>query len=91
VSPPGDFIYHGVGSLMVAERSRIDAGLASLKPVWAPADTGLAPGSWLEAAASAPSALSAEVLERARAIADSVDPERRIRRSRLQISSPTGQ
>lgn len=87
VSPPGDFIYHGVGSLMVAERSRIDAGLASLKPAWAPADTGLAPGSWLDAAASAPSALSEEVLERARAIADRVDPERRIRRSRLQTSA----
>jgi hypothetical protein len=87
VSPPGDFIYHGVGSLMVAERSRIDAGLAFLKPVWAPADAGLAPGSWLEAAASAPSALSADVLERARAIADRVDPGRRIRRSRLQVAS----
>ncbi|GAB3607548.1 FAD-binding oxidoreductase [Conyzicola nivalis] len=83
VSPPGDFIYHGVGSLMLAQRDRIDAGLEALRPSWAAADTGVAPGSWLEAAATALSALRDDVLERARAIADEVDPDRRIRRSRL--------
>ena len=83
VSPPGTFIYHAVGSLMVADRARIDAGLAAMRETWVDADTGVAPGSWLEAAATAPSALRDDVLERARAIADTVDPERRIRRSRL--------
>ena len=83
VSPPGSFIYHAVGSLMVADRARIDAGLEAMHSTWVGADTGVAPGSWLEAAATAPSALRPDVLERARTIADRVDPERRIRRSRL--------
>jgi len=83
VSPPGSFIYHAVGSLMVADRARIAAGLVAMREAWADADTGVAPGSWLEAAATAPSALRDDVLGRARDIADRVDPERRIRRSRL--------
>lgn len=83
VSPPGSFIYHGVGSLMVADRPAIEAGLHALEQTWADADTGVAPGSWLEAAATAPGALPVEVRERARSIADDVDPDRRIRRSRL--------
>lgn len=83
VSPPGPFIYHGVGSLILAERPKIEKGLEALKETWVDADTGVAPGSWLEAAATAASALPADVLQRARAIADEVDPDRRIRRSRL--------
>lgn len=83
VTPPGSFIYHAVGSLAVADRVSIDAGLVAMHETWAAADTGVAPGSWLEAAATAPSALRHDVLERARTIADRVDPQRRIRRSRL--------
>jgi hypothetical protein len=83
VSPPGAFIYHGVGSLILAERPQVEAGLEALRATWADADTGVAPGSWLEAAATAPSALRDDVLQRARSIADQVDPDHRIRRSRL--------
>jgi FAD/FMN-containing dehydrogenase len=83
VAPPGAFVYHGVGSLLLADRSQIEAGLDALTSTWADVDTGVAPGSWLEAAATAPSALRPDVLQRARAIADLVDPARRIRRSRL--------
>jgi len=51
--------------------------------VWSAADAGSTPGSWVEGAESVPSALPAEVRERAAAIADTVDPEALIRRSRL--------
>jgi hypothetical protein len=90
VSPPGAFVYHGVGSLMLAERPRIEAGLEALRATWADADTGVAPGSWLEAAAAAPSALREDVLRRARSVADQVDPDRRIRRSRLLVDRLPG-
>jgi hypothetical protein len=88
IAPPGAFVYHGVGSLMLAERPQIEAGLAALRATWVDADTGVVPGSWLEAAATAPSALRDDVLRRARSIADQVDPDRRIRRSRLLESAP---
>jgi FAD/FMN-containing dehydrogenase len=88
VSPPGAFIYHAVGSLMMADRARIEAGLDGLAKTWASADTGIAPGSWLEGAATAPSALPDDVLRRARSVADEVDPDRRLRRSRLLGPSP---
>lgn len=87
VSPPGPFIYHGVGSLILTERPQIEAGFETVKAIWADADTGVATGSWLEAAAIAPSALTDDALHRARSIADQVDPDRRIRRSRLLGSS----
>ena len=83
VTPPGAFIYHSVGSLLLTDRPGIEAGLEAINSTWAAADTGVAPGSWLEGAAIAPSALPDAVLNRARSIADQVDPARRIRRSRL--------
>lgn len=83
VAAPGAFISHSVGSLLITDRPSIEAGLEAMKATWASADTGVAPGSWLEAAATAPSALPDQVLLRARSIADRVDPDRRIRRSRL--------
>ncbi|MFG6503329.1 FAD-binding protein [Microbacterium sp. P05] len=89
VSPPGPFVYHGVGSMAVADRPRIEAGLEALRTTWQDADTGVAPGSWLEGAAAAPSALRDDVLERARVIADRVDPDRLIRRSRLLSGGQT--
>lgn len=46
VSPPGAFGYHAVGSLVSADRARIDARLQQLTDTWAPADTGVAPGAW---------------------------------------------
>ncbi|WP_085476489.1 FAD-binding oxidoreductase [Rathayibacter oskolensis] len=83
VRPPGDFVFHAVGSLLLAERPRIEAALAALRATWADADTGVAPGSWLDGAAGASSALPDDVLRRARAVADEVDPDHRLRRSRL--------
>jgi len=49
----------------------------------AAADTGRTPGSWIEAGGSVPGALPADVRERACAVADAVDPDRRLGRSRL--------
>lgn len=83
VAPPGGFIYHAVGPLDLSTRTQIDAGFARAKAVWSTADTGLAPGSWVEGAAAVPSALRNDVLTRARAIAEAVDPEHRLGRSRL--------
>jgi hypothetical protein len=83
VSPPGPFIYHAVGALTLSTRAQIDAGFARAEAVWRTADTGRTPGSWIEGAASVPSALPDDVLLRARTIADAVDPEPRFGRSRL--------
>ncbi|MGI3779636.1 MAG: FAD-binding oxidoreductase [Janthinobacterium lividum] len=83
VTPPGDFVYHAVGPLGRSSRPQIDTALARARAVWSTADTGLTPGSWVDGAASVPSALPHHVGERARAVADAVDPDLRLRRSRL--------
>jgi hypothetical protein len=83
VAPHGDFVYHAVGTLDRFARAEIDAGFAQARAVWTTADTGLTPGSWVEGAASVPSALPGDVRERARAVAHAVDPDLRLRRSRL--------
>jgi hypothetical protein len=83
VTPPGDFIYHAVAPLGRFSRERIEAGFARARTVWSTADAGFTPGSWIEGAATVPDALPKEIRDRARAIADAVDPRSRIRRSRL--------
>jgi len=83
VTPPGHFIYHAVGSVERSSRADIESGFARAKAIWTTADSGVTPGSWIEGAGTVPSALPSAVRERARAIADAVDPDRRIRRSRL--------
>ncbi|MGI4896924.1 MAG: hypothetical protein ACRYF3_17610, partial [Janthinobacterium lividum] len=83
VTPPGDFIYHSVGTLGRFPREEIEEGFARARTVWAPADTGSTPGSWIDGAASVPEALPADVRERAATTADAIDPDHRIRRSRL--------
>jgi hypothetical protein len=83
VSPPGAFVYHAVAPLDRFPRERIEDGFRRAKDVWSRADTGLTPGSWIEGAGSVGSALPPDVRSRAVAIADAVDPGRRIRRSRL--------
>ncbi|MCZ2850524.1 FAD-binding oxidoreductase [Modestobacter sp. VKM Ac-2978] len=83
VAPPGDFVYHAVAPLTLFPRDRIEAGFARARAVWSTADAGSTPGSWVEGAASVPDALPADVRARAAAIADTVDPGARIRRSRL--------
>ncbi|ADB33504.1 FAD linked oxidase domain protein [Kribbella flavida DSM 17836] len=83
VAPPGDFVYHAVAPLGRFPRERIEAGFDRARSVWSTADAGFTPGSWVEGAATVPEALPADVRVRARAIADTVDPRARIRRSRL--------
>jgi hypothetical protein len=83
VTPPGDFIFHAVGSLDRSPRAEIDSGFARARAVWSAADTGLTPGSWVEGSGSVPSALPDDVRARARAVAHAVDPELRFQRSRL--------
>lgn len=83
VTPPGDFIYHAVAPLNLFPRERIEAAFAGARSVWLTADAGSTPGSWTEGAAAVPEALPGEVRMRAKAIADTVDPDGLIRRSRL--------
>lgn len=83
VTPPGGFIYHAVAPLDRFPRERIEDGFRRAKDVWSRADTGVTPGSWIEGGGIVASALPAAVRSRALAIADNVDPTRRIRRSRL--------
>jgi FAD/FMN-containing dehydrogenase len=83
VTPPDDFIYHAVAPLGRFPRERIEAGFARARTVWSTADAGSTPGSWIEGAAKVPDALPKDIRDRARAIADAVDPRARIRRSRL--------
>jgi hypothetical protein len=83
VSPPGDFVYHAVAVIDRFSRERIDAAFARARSVWSSADAGWTPGSWVDGAARVPDALPADVRARAAAIADTVDQDARIRRSRL--------
>ncbi len=77
------FIYHSVGPLGRSTRTQLADGFERAREVWVGADAGLTPGSWIEGAAVVDEALPADVLGRARSVADAVDPHRRIRRSRL--------
>lgn len=83
VTPPGDFIYHAVAPLTLFPRDRIEASFGRARETWSRADAGSTPGSWVEGAARVPDALPADVRARAAAVADTVDPDGRIRRSRL--------
>ena len=78
--------YHGVWKVVSVDAPRsfsIDDAFADLRTVIADADTGLSAGSWIEGATSVPDALPPEVRARVAAIADAVDPDRVIRRSRF--------
>lgn len=83
VTPPGDFIYHAVGTLNRSSREEVEGAFARARSVWTPADAGSTPGSWIDGAANVPDALPADIRQRATAISDTVDPSGRIRRSRL--------
>lgn len=83
MTPPGDFIYHAVGTLQRSPCEAIEAGFARARAVWTTADTGSTPGSWIDGAAHVPDALPAHIRQRAAAIASAVDPGGRIRRTRL--------
>jgi lipid-binding SYLF domain-containing protein len=77
------FIYHAVGPLGRSARPQLDNAFARAWEVWASADTGLAPGAWVDGATSVANALPSPLTTRARAIADEVDPLQRIHRSRI--------
>jgi FAD/FMN-containing dehydrogenase len=83
VAPPGPFVYHAVAPLDRFSRPQIESGFRRAREVWGPADAGVTPGSWVEGAASVASALRPDVRARAQAVADAVDPDHRLRRSRL--------
>jgi FAD/FMN-containing dehydrogenase len=82
-SAPAPFVYHSVGVLGRSTRAPLADGFARARDVWTHADAGLTPGSWVEGAAAVSEALPGDVLTRARAVADEVDPRGRIRRPRL--------
>ncbi|MFG6476787.1 FAD-binding oxidoreductase [Microbacterium sp. P06] len=83
VSPPGDFVFHAVGSLDLFPRETIDASFARLRTIWSSADAGFTPGSWVEGAARVANALPDDLIARAAASADAVDPQQRFHRSRF--------
>jgi hypothetical protein len=83
VDPPGDFIYHAVGSLDLFPRGSIDATFARLRSVWSGADAGSTPGSWVEGSPGVQDSLPDQLRARAAGIANTVDPEHRLHRSRL--------
>lgn len=83
VAAPGAFVYHAVAPLDRFTRTQIEAGFGRARDVWRAADAGTTPGSWVDGAASVPSALPREVRDRARAVAEAIDPDHRLRRSRL--------
>ncbi len=81
---PGPFIVHAVGALTGPDRrSAIEAAFARVRAASGPVDAGRSAGSWAEGATSVPDALPAELRDRVRLIADEVDPERVIARSRF--------
>ena len=83
VTPPGQFIFHAVGSLDLFPRERIQATFARLRSVWSSADAGSTPGSWVEGASHVQDALPDQLHARATATANVIDPQRRLHRSRL--------
>lgn len=82
---PSSFLFHAVGAVGRSTVEQIESGFAHARAVWSAADVGFAPGSWMEGAASAPDSLPPPERERARAIADAVDPDRRVRRARQVV------
>ncbi|PRZ41181.1 FAD/FMN-containing dehydrogenase [Antricoccus suffuscus] len=82
----GPFALHAVGALGdSSDRPVIEAAFKKLRAAAAPVDLGRSIGSWVEGASSVPDALAPEVRERVVRIADAVDPEGRIRRSRYLL------
>jgi enoyl-CoA hydratase/carnithine racemase len=82
-SAVGPFIYHAVGLLGRSTSAELAEAFGRARSVWSAVDAGLTPGSWVEGAAVVPDALPPDVLDRARSIADAVDPNHHIARSRL--------
>ncbi|HEY0238615.1 MAG TPA: FAD-dependent oxidoreductase [Friedmanniella sp.] len=83
---PGPFLWHAVGSPSgESARSELDAAFERVRQAGGPYDVGVEMGSWMEGAAATPGALPSTVRERARAIADRVDPDRVVARPRQLV------
>ncbi len=83
---PGPFALHAVGAVAdPSGRPAVEAAFRKLRAAAAPVDLGRSIGSWVEGASSVPDALAPEVRVRVAKIADAVDPEGRIRRSRYLL------
>lgn len=82
-SAHGPFALHAVGALLSPNaQEAIEGAFTALRGVAAPVDLGRSIGSWVEGASSVPDALAPNVRARVARIADAVDPEHRIMRSR---------
>ena len=83
---PGPFLWHAVGSPTDdAARTALGSAFDAVRAAAAPRDAGEDEGSWKEGAAAAPEALPPAVRDRARAIADRVDPDGVIARPRQLV------
>lgn len=83
---PGPYALHAVGALVdPARRPALEAAFAELRATAEPVDLGQSLGTWVEGATSVPDALAPGVRDRVREIADAVDPDGRVRRSRFVL------
>lgn len=80
---PAPYVLHAVGALTSSgARPGLEQAFSRVREATAAVDAGRSVGSWVEGATSVPDALPANLRNRAAAIADAVDPDRVIRRSR---------
>lgn len=83
-SVPGPYVWHAVGALTPqTDRAHIDDAFVQIRSATTAVDVGRSVGSWMEGATSVPDALPPAARSRVAAIADAVDPDRIIRRSRF--------
>ena len=86
--PPGTFMLHGVGGPDPdGGTQHLEAALSRVVGAAAPADTGLAIGSWSDGRPRVPDALPPDVRARVAAIADRVDPDHVLARSPLIVEN----
>lgn len=80
---PGPYILHAVGALVSpGSREGVEKGFAQVRDKARAVDAGRSVGSWMEGAESVPDALPDELRNRVAAIAEEIDPDHVIRRSR---------
>lgn len=87
--PPGNFMLHAVGGPQSnSDLGPLEAALDRVLAAAAPADIGLAIGSWSDARSSVPDGLPPHIRDRIRAIADAVDPDQVLGRPAVLVSRP---
>lgn len=80
---PGPYLLHAVGDAPEGtDRTALDRAFASVRRAAGPVDLARSVGSWMEGAISVPDALPADLRTRAGEIADAIDPDRVLARSR---------